>query len=117
MLKMFPGMNPRQLKQLMRQMGMSMEDIDAEEVIIKTGDKEYVFKEPEVQIMKVQGKETFQIVGDYKIRDREISINISEDDIKTVVEQANVDEETAKKELEKTKGDIAQAIVNLSENS
>jgi len=113
---MLPNMNPKQLKQLMRQMGMSMIDVDAEEVIIKTSDKEYIFKNPDVQIMKVQGKETFQVVGDYELKDREFKVSISEEDIKTVVEQASVGEVDAKKELEKTKGDIAQAIVNLSEN-
>jgi len=50
--------------------------------------------------MKVQGKETFQVVGDYELKDREFKVSISEEDIKTVVEQASVGEVDAKKELD-----------------
>ena len=33
---MIPGVNPRQLKQMMRQMGMSQDEISTDEIIIKT---------------------------------------------------------------------------------
>ena len=112
---MIPGVNPRQLKQMMRQMGMSQEDIDSVEVIIKTNDKEYIFNSPNVQKVTMQGQTTFQIMGDYEIRDRDFEVKINEDDIKTVCEQAGVSEDEARKALDKTKGDIAQAIINLTE--
>ena len=52
------------------------------------------------------------------IQERELSTepDISEDDIKTVMEQADVDEEKAKTALEETKGDLAQAIMDLQQN-
>ena len=37
------GLNPRKMEKLMEQMGVDMEDIDAEEVIIRTSDEELVF--------------------------------------------------------------------------
>ncbi len=114
---MIPGINPRQMKQVMKQMGMSVNELDAEEVIIKTSDKELVFKNPQVQQMKIKNEETFQIIGNYEVVEREIEVNISEEDIKTVQEQANVSEEEARKALENTKGDIAEAIIYLTEKN
>ena len=38
---------------------------------------------------------------------------VSEEDIKVVIEQTGVDEETAKKSLEKHQGDIAETILSL----
>ena len=34
------GLNPSKMKQMMEQMGIDIEEIDAEEVIIRTGDSE-----------------------------------------------------------------------------
>ncbi len=45
---------------------------------------------------------------------REI-LGISEEDIKLVMEQAGVDHDTAKKALEEAKGDLAEAILKLTE--
>ena len=71
---MMPGMrgvNPRQMKQAMKRMGISTEDLDGvEEIVIRTKDKEYVFKEASVSIMNVQGQKTFQIVGEPEVRAR-----------------------------------------------
>lgn len=112
---MIPGVNPRQLKQMMKQMGMSQEDIDAVEVRIKTKDKVYVFENPEVQKVVMQGNTSFQIVGSYTEEDLEVKVSISDDDVEVVSGQANVSKEEAKKALEDANGDIAQAIVSLSE--
>ena len=57
--------------------------------------------------MTMGGKESFEITGDIQ------SQAFSEEDIKTVAEQANVDEETAKEALEKANGDLAEAILSL----
>ena len=48
---------------MMRQMGMSQEELDAIQVIIKTSDKELVFNAPNVQKVTMQGQTTFQIMG------------------------------------------------------
>ena len=110
---MFPGMNPRKMQQMMKQMGIQQQEIDATEVIIKTNDKELIIKNPSVAKVNMMGQETFQISGE--IHEREISTapSISQEDIQTVMEQASVDETTAKKAIEDSNGDLADAILSL----
>ncbi|WP_297498973.1 nascent polypeptide-associated complex protein [Thermococcus sp.] len=107
------GMNPRQMKRLMRQMGIKMEELEGvEEVLIRFEDREIVLKEPAVTVMVVQGEKSYQIVpGNEEVRK---ILKIPEEDIQLVMEQAGVDRETALTALEETKGDIAEAILKLS---
>ena len=111
---MFPGMNPRKMQQLARQMGLKQVDIPAQEVIIKTKDKTIVITNPSVQKVNMMGQETFQISGDVEEQALETTPEISDEDIKTVMEQAQVDEETARKAIEDADGDLAEAILNLN---
>ncbi len=111
---MIPGVNPRQLKAMMKQMGMSQDDIEATQVIIKTPNKSYVFEAPQVQKIVMQGQASFQITGDYSEVEDKAQITISEDDVKTVSEQAQVSDDEAMKALQESNGDIAQAIINLT---
>ncbi|MBS3158386.1 nascent polypeptide-associated complex protein [Candidatus Woesearchaeota archaeon] len=110
---MFPGMNPRAMEQAMRKMGIVQVDIPATEVLIRTKDKDYIFVNPQVAKVNMMGQDTYQVVGKAVERARIQEIEISQDDINTVVEQANTDAETAKKTLKETKGDIAAAILKL----
>tara|TARA_Y100000031_G_C8201259_1_gene376299 strand:+ start:364 stop:702 length:339 start_codon:yes stop_codon:yes gene_type:complete len=110
---MFPGMNPKMMRQAMKKMGMKQEEISANEVIIKQDDKELVIQNPQVTKVNVMGQETYQITGDIQERAKEVEFSISEDDIKTVMEQASVDEAKAKEALEASKGDLAEAILSL----
>lgn len=110
---MFPGMNPRKMQGMMRKMGISQTEIPATEVIIRTEDADLVIKNPQVSKVKMMGQETFQIVGEVEEHSRETKPEISEDDVKTVMEQAKVDEETARKALEEAEGDLAAAIMKL----
>ncbi|GAB6101222.1 nascent polypeptide-associated complex protein [Thermococcus atlanticus] len=105
------GMNPRQMKKLMRQMGIKMEELDGvEEVIIRLEDREIVIREPAVTVITAHGERSYQIVGEEEIRE---VLRIPEEDIRLVMEQTGADYETAKKSLEETKGDIAEAIIKL----
>lgn len=101
--------NPKQMERMMKQMGMNMSHIDAQEVVIKTHDKEIVISNPEVSKINVMGQETFQITGEISERPKE---GISDEDAEMVAEQAGVSLGEAKEMLEKTK-DIAEAIVKL----
>lgn len=101
--------NPRQMERMMKQMGMQMSHIDAEEVVIKTPDKEIVISKPQVSKVNMMGQETFQITGEVSERPRE---GISEEDVEMVAEQAGVSIEEAKAMLEQTE-DIAEAIMKL----
>ena len=116
---MMPGMgrmNSRQMAQMMRKLGINVKEIEGvEEVIIRAKDKEYVFGEAEVTLMDAQGQRTFQITGKYEVHDREVALKASEDDVKLVMEQTGCSEEKARKALEECSGDIAEAILKLSE--
>ena len=106
---MFPT-NPAQLKKMMKQMGIDIEEVPAVEVIIRTKSEEYVFKNPCVTKMSARGVETFQITGSYEVVER---VEISEEDVELVAEQAGVSKEEARKALEEAKGDLAEALMKL----
>jgi len=109
---MFPGLNPKKMQAVMKQMGIAQEDIDASRVIIEKNDGgNIVIENPSVTRIKMQGQETFQIAGE--IFEESESPFISEEDIKTVIEKTSCTEEQAKKVLEST-GDLAEAILELS---
>ncbi len=109
----FPGVNPRQMQQMMKKLGMQQEEIDASEVIIKTAEKEIVITEPSVVKINMMGQETFQISGNINEREKTTEVEILEEDIKMVAEQAGVSTKKAKQALEETKGNIAEAILKL----
>jgi nascent polypeptide-associated complex subunit alpha len=113
---MFPGVNKRQMDQMMRKMGIAQQDIEAEQVIIRCKDKDIILDNPQVSKVNMMGQKTYQIVGQEHEKLRETSIDVSEEDIKTVMEQAGVDKIKAKEALLETKGDIAEAIMNLTED-
>jgi len=108
---MMPGLNPRKMQQMMRKMGIAQTEIDALEVIIKCADKEIVVHRPQVTKVNMMGQETLQIVGE--LEERPLGVSISPEDIETVMDQAGVSREEAESALEKSKGDLAQAIMHL----
>lgn len=110
---MFPGVNPRQMQQMMKKMGIQQVEIPATEVIIKGETKDIVITNPQVSKVNMMGQETFQIVGDVHEQERSSAPDISEEDIKTIMEQTGVDEKIAKETLEETKGDLAESILKL----
>jgi len=114
---MIPGMNPKMMKQAMKKMGIKEETLEVTEVIMKMGDKELVFESPQVSMINMMGQNTFQVVGEPVERETNTTPDINEDDIKTVAEQTSCSEEKAKVTLEETKGDLAEAILKLTEDS
>ncbi len=102
-------MNPRKMQQMMKQLGIQQVDIAAEEVIIRTAQKDIIISQPSVAKVNMMGQETFQISGTVTERKR----GISEEDIETVMEQTNASRENVQKALEDSNGDLAQAIINL----
>lgn len=107
-------MNPRKMAAMMKKMGVSQVDIPATEVIIKTPDVDLVIRNPGVSKVNMMGQDSLQITGDIEELPRKPEkVDISEEDIKTVVEQAGVSEEKAKEVLEKNKGDLAASIMEL----
>jgi len=111
--------SPREAKRMMQRMGLNMGEVpDAQEVIIKTGSKEIVIENPSVAILEMQGQKIFQITGE-KIVEKALAVEkktaIPEEDVQLVAQQARVSIEQAKAALEQTNGDLAQAILLLSQ--
>lgn len=115
---MMPGMpgkmNPRQMNQMMKRLGINVKEIEnVEQIIIRTTTKEYIFDNAEVTLMDAQGQKTYQITGKPRIVARKEEI--PQGDIDLVAEQTGKTAEEAKKALEETKGDIAEAILKLAQ--
>jgi nascent polypeptide-associated complex subunit alpha len=120
-IDLMPGgrMNPKQMKAMMKRMGINQEEMDdVEEVIIRTKDKEIVFKDASVSAVTVQGQKTYQIVGTPQERKREAHgreepAGVPKEDIKLVMEQTGCTEAQARKALEETDGAPAEAILKI----
>jgi nascent polypeptide-associated complex subunit alpha len=106
---MLPGMDPKSMQKVMKQMGIKSEEIGATKVTIelKEGGRLVVF-EPQVVQVEMQGQKSFQISG--KVSEEQ---DAGEDDIKMVMEAAGCSREEAQNALRDSAGDIAEAIIRL----
>ena len=110
---MFPNMDPRAMKGMLERLGIKSRSIDSKRVVIECEGKDIVIADPEITLIEGQGMKTFQISGSVSEVDR-TAAEISDDDVKFVQEQAGEqDAERARKALEETKGNIAEAILRL----
>ena len=109
--------NPRQMQQAMRQMGIQQEELPATEVIIKLADRELVIAHPSVAIVKMMGQESFQISGDVHERSLETTSAFNDGDIDAVIAQTGTTPEQARDALERSQGDIAKAILDLTDSN
>ena len=132
------GLNPRKMKQMMKQMGIDVDELDADRVVIETPDDDLVFEAPQVTRMDAQGQQTYQIVGepeavadaglggaaaavegdtDESSSDDTASESetdaIPDADVSLVADRAGVPESTARETLEAHDGDLAAAIAEL----
>ena len=109
-------MNPRQMQKMMKQMGIQQVEIDATRVefFLSSGEK-LVIENPQVSKVNMMGQDTYQVVGEAHREEADSMPEISEEDIQTVVEQTGVGEDKAREAIEEAKGDLAEAIMKLSE--
>ena len=114
---MFPGINPREMQKAMKKLGIKQEEIDAELVIIKASGRDLVIKNPQVSRVNMMGQETIQVIGDITEVDKNEKIELDEDDIATIIEQANCTKEEAIEALEQSDGNLAEAILKLQKNN
>lgn len=120
---MIPGgrVNPRQMKQAMKRLGIEQEELDGvEEVLIRTADKEYVIRGATVTAITAQGQKIWQVIGEPLVRARsdakpsgESAPQIPDEDVKLVAEKAGVSDDVARKALEEAGGEPAEAIIRL----
>lgn len=116
---MIPGMNPKQMKQMQRQMkkmGMDMKELkNVKEVIIRLEDKELIIPNAEVSLMNVMGQETYQVTGKAQEVEIEEELIIPDEDIEMVANQTGVSKDEAEQALIDTNGDLAEAILKLNQ--
>jgi nascent polypeptide-associated complex subunit alpha len=102
-------MKDRQMKIMMKKMGINMSELKATKVVIETSNNQYVCDNPVVNIMEMKGEKTYQITGDFKTQTL-----TNEEDIELIMEKTGESKDVAKKALKDANGDIAQAIIDLS---
>lgn len=131
------GLNPRKMKQMMQQMGLDPEamgidvqEIEAEEVVIRTADgEELVFDDADVTRMDAQGQQTYQVVGNPESREAterpdaeaeseasgsdDARTEIPDGDVEIVATRTGVSEDAAREALEAADGDLAAAVDRL----
>ncbi|MFC4544149.1 nascent polypeptide-associated complex protein [Halosolutus amylolyticus] len=118
------GLNPRKMEQMMEQMGIDVEDIDAEEVIIRTDEYDLVFGDAEVTKMDARGQETYQVIGSPEQVESgtaggdadaggDAGPSIPDEDVELVAGRAGVSEDEAREALEANDGDLAAAVESL----
>ncbi len=111
---------------MMNQMGMKMDELgDIKRVILQGDKREIVIEGPQVTSIHVQGTKMYQIAGGKESERKpaqgatapelveETPLEIPEEDILLVAQQANVSIDVARKTLEENDGDLAQAIIKL----
>jgi nascent polypeptide-associated complex subunit alpha len=119
------GLDPRKMQQMMKQMGIDVDELDAEEVIIRKSDgEELVFENPDITVMDARGQETYQVVGEPESREASASAvesgdedaasgGIPDSDVELVAQRTGASEDEAREALEATDGDLAAAVERL----
>jgi nascent polypeptide-associated complex subunit alpha len=115
-------------------MGIDLDEIDAEEVVIRTPEEDLVFSDAQVQRMDAQGQATYQVVGNPESRPRgegasavegdagdadagddeaAAEPSIPDSDVEIVAARTGAGEDAAREALEETGGDLAAAVERL----
>jgi nascent polypeptide-associated complex subunit alpha len=121
-------MDSRNARRMMQRMGMQMQELSGvTRVIIQSPGKELVIEQPTVTSINVQGQKMYQILGG-KTTERspqtststvaapameKPAVQIPEEDVLLVAQQAKVSMEKARDTLAKCDGDLARAILML----
>jgi nascent polypeptide-associated complex subunit alpha len=109
---MLGGVNPAQMKGMMKKMGISQVELPVRRVVFEMADGNLIVENPNVMRIKMQGQESFQVTGDVR---EEAAEAFSDEDVKMVVSQTEKSEDEVRAALEKSDGDIAEAIMSLKE--
>lgn len=110
----------RNAMRMMQRLGMETKEVkNVKEVIIKTTDKNIVIEEPNVVSLTMEKQTMFQVIGGNKREEdtsqEEVEVEVADNDVKLVADQANVSIEKARLALIEAEGDLARAIISLKE--
>ncbi|RLE74395.1 MAG: NagC family transcriptional regulator [Thermoprotei archaeon] len=114
-------LSPRDLRRLSKRLGLSMEELSGvrEVRILLEDGRCIVFDLPKVVKLRAQGVEIYQVMGESRVVEAPApeaaeELEIPEEDVQLVAEQAGVSLEEARRALIETGGDLAQAIMLLT---
>ena len=119
---MYKRMNPRDMRRAMSRMGVTVDELsNAEKVEITLPDKVLEIRSPAITVMKMEGQTIYQIVGEPVEKPKGSAVEaepldevqIPDEDVQLVAAQAGVSLDAARKALQATRGDLAQAILFL----
>ena len=109
---MFGGIDPKKMQQMMKQMGIKQEEIDASRVLIEKNDGgKIVIDNPSVVKIVMSGQESWQISGEAR---EESAEGFSDEDVQLVMEKTGKSEKDVRDVLGEADGDMAEAIIRLS---
>lgn len=98
------------MQQMLKKLGMKMDNIAANRVIIKTDSGDITIDEPQVVKTTMKGQIVFQVSGNVKEE------TFTDDDVNLVMEQTGADDKEKIKELlQQNNGDVAKTIMQLKE--
>ena len=105
---MFPSMDPEKMQQMLKKLGMKMDNIPANRVIIKTDSGDITIDEPQVIKTTMKGQVVFQVSGNLKQK------TFTDEDVKLIQKETGInDEEKIKQVLQENNGDVAKTIIQL----
>jgi len=112
---LIPGFNPRELKKMLKRMGIDVEELgNVEKVEVVLKDKRIVIENPQILVIKTREQSIYQVIGG-SVREEEVSTTVSEEDVEFIVAQTGVSREKAREALIKAGGDLAEAILLIKE--
>ena len=109
------GLNPKDLKRMMKKLGITAEEVEAVTVSVQLRDGGVMLVDsPQVLVIRAKGQPPMlYVVGETRIVEGGGEPEFTEEDVRLVAEQAGVSEDEARRALEETGGDIAAAILKL----
>jgi len=103
-------MDPQKMQQMLKKLGMKMDNIPANKVIIKTNSGDITIDEPQVIKTTMKEQVVFQVSGNVKEK------TFTDEDVKLIAEQTGVEDKgKIKKLLQQNNGDVAKTIIQLKE--
>ena len=109
-------MNPKQMAQMMKQLGIKNEPVDALRVIVEKADGTKTIVEPtQVLMIEMQGQKSLQVSGTFREEAGDAN-EAAPSDADLVMDETGCTKEEAEKALEETGGDLAEAILKLKKD-
>ncbi len=104
------------MAQIMKQMGIKNEPVDALKVVVHKADGSQMVVEPaQVILVEMQGQKSLQVSGTFT----ESSGNPDDatpSDLDLIMDETGCTKEEAEKALDEAKGDLAEAILKLKKD-